>query len=128
VFVEVSKHAVSIYDPGEPGVNLRGIQVRMPGILACWNYVFIVTNSGFITPPTNSISRRPVRHAPFIGGARRSVTSSASQTTGMTGMVFRPFTEVQGELAVVTKSPSSQSFARVDFHPECEAAINEQIK
>lgn len=36
---------------------------------------------------------------------------------------------VQAELAVVDKTDNSiDSFARVDFHPECEAAINEQIK
>lgn len=34
----------------------------------------------------------------------------------------------QGELAVVDRAPTSASYARVDFHPECEAAINEQIK
>ena len=34
----------------------------------------------------------------------------------------------QSELAVVERAPTSESYARVDFHPECEAAINEQIK
>jgi hypothetical protein len=37
--------------------------------------------------------------------------------------------QVQGELAVVAKTDDQcQSFARVNYHPECEAAINEQIK
>lgn len=48
--------------------------------------------------------------------------------TELTGVVFEPFSAVQGELAVVDKAPVSQSYARTEFHPECEAAINEQIK
>lgn len=37
--------------------------------------------------------------------------------------------QVKGELATVIKTDSEkESFARVNFHPECEAAINEQIK
>jgi hypothetical protein len=43
-------------------------------------------------------------------------------------VVFEPFTAVKYELAVVDRAPTSESYARVDFHPECEAAINEQIK
>lgn len=46
----------------------------------------------------------------------------------LTGVVFEPFTEVRGELATVDRMDSIQdSFARVNFHPDCEAAINEQI-
>lgn len=45
----------------------------------------------------------------------------------MTGMVFQPFSEVQPELSTVGSTPATSSFARVDFHQECEAAINEQI-
>ncbi|KAG7668945.1 hypothetical protein Ndes2526B_g00661 [Nannochloris sp. 'desiccata'] len=48
-------------------------------------------------------------------------------STELTGVVFQPFDAVQSELAVVDKAPVSASYARVDFHPECEAAINEQI-
>ena len=44
----------------------------------------------------------------------------------MTGVVFEPFTAVQSELQLVDKSPVSASYARTDFHPECEAALNEQ--
>jgi hypothetical protein len=37
--------------------------------------------------------------------------------------------QVQTELQAVSKTDNSvQSFARVQFHPECEAAVNEQIK
>jgi len=42
-------------------------------------------------------------------------------------VVFEPFSAVQSQLAVVDKAPVSESYARLDFHPECEAAINEQI-
>lgn len=46
----------------------------------------------------------------------------------MTGVVFEPFTAVKQELALVDKTDNSvESFARADFHAECEAAINEQI-
>jgi ferritin heavy chain len=42
--------------------------------------------------------------------------------------VFEPFSEVKKDLEKVEKTnPASQSFARVDFHQELEAAINEQI-
>jgi hypothetical protein len=46
----------------------------------------------------------------------------------VTGVVFEPFAAVQPELAVVERAATSDSYARVDFHAECEAAINEQIK
>nr|3VNX_A Chain A, ferritin [Ulva pertusa] len=45
----------------------------------------------------------------------------------VTGMVFQPFSEVQGELSTVTQAPVTDSYARVEYHIECEAAINEQI-
>ena len=36
---------------------------------------------------------------------------------------------MQGELATVDKTNMQvESFARTNFHPDCEAAINEQIK
>lgn len=35
--------------------------------------------------------------------------------------------QVAGELATVQKAAASESYARVNFHPACEAAINEQI-
>ena len=52
----------------------------------------------------------------------------ASKQAEVTGVVFEPFTAVQSELQLVDKSPVSVSYARTDFHSECEAAINEQIK
>ncbi|KAL6755885.1 pre-apoferritin [Haematococcus lacustris] len=46
----------------------------------------------------------------------------------VTGVVFEPFTAVKAELATVDKANTvTESLARVNFHPECEAAINEQI-
>lgn len=46
----------------------------------------------------------------------------------MTGLVFEPFVEVKSELASIAKTETSnESFARVNYHPECEAAVNEQI-
>jgi ferritin heavy chain len=50
-----------------------------------------------------------------------------AKQTEMTGLVFQPFSEVQTELSTVGSTPATSSFARVEFHEECEAAINEQI-
>ena len=50
-----------------------------------------------------------------------------AKQTEMTGLVFQPFSEVQPELSTVGSTPATSSFARVEFHAECEAAINEQI-
>jgi hypothetical protein len=56
---------------------------------------------------------------------RRFISCAAAEQT--TGLTFSPFTEVQGELSIVESAPASHSYARVDFHDECEAALNEQI-
>ncbi len=45
----------------------------------------------------------------------------------ISGVVFEPFSAVESELATTQKASSSSSYGRTDFHPECEAAINEQI-
>lgn len=64
--------------------------------------------------------------SPLRNKARRVVRMTAPKE--VTGIVFQPFNEVQVELATLDKTDSStQSFARCDFHPECEAALNEQI-
>lgn len=68
-------------------------------------------------------ARSPVQQL----GRSRMVCRSAAKEGELTGVVFEPFTAVKGELAVVDRAPTSASYARVDFHPECEAAINEQI-
>lgn len=63
-----------------------------------------------------------------VPSARIRVSASEGQReVAATGVVFEPFSAVESELAVVNKAPSSESYARTDFHPECEAAINEQI-
>lgn len=58
----------------------------------------------------------------------RVACRAETKEAGVTGVVFEPFTAVQPELAVVERAPTNESYARVDFHAECEAAINEQIK
>lgn len=71
------------------------------------------------------LPRRPGIHTPSHN-ARAAARRTAPKE--VTGIVFQPFTEVQTELATVDKTDSAlQSFARCDFHPACEAAINEQI-
>lgn len=70
-------------------------------------------------------SSSTARVAPAKLAQRRNVSSRAAQE--VTGMVFQPFSEVQNELSTVTKAPGTESYARVDYQPECEAAVNEQI-
>ena len=66
--------------------------------------------------------------APQLARAAATRCAAATKEGELTGVVFEPFTAVKSELAVVDRAPTSESYARVDFHPECEAAINEQIK
>lgn len=40
---------------------------------------------------------------------------------------FEPFQEVKDELVHVSHAPVSDSYARLDYHQECEAGVNEQI-
>jgi ferritin heavy chain len=57
-----------------------------------------------------------------------AVHAGGDETVQLTGVVFQPFSEVKGELALVDKTNAQeQSFARVTFQDKCEAAINEQI-
>lgn len=65
------------------------------------------------------------RVVPGVTAQRRCVRAKAAQE--VTGMVFQPFSEVQSELSTVNDAPVTQSYARVDYDPKCEAAINEQI-
>lgn len=80
---------------------------------------------------TNGCSARTATTTPFSPNARRSlcVVQASEKTSDVTatGVVFEPFSAVESELAVVDKAPLSESYARTDFHAECEAAINEQI-
>ncbi|GFR40570.1 hypothetical protein Agub_g1148 [Astrephomene gubernaculifera] len=61
--------------------------------------------------------------------ARRNVSSRAASLDNLTGVVFQPLNEqAKAELAIVDGTNTAiASLARVDFHPACEAAINEQI-
>ena len=36
--------------------------------------------------------------------------------------------QVKPELVHVSAAPVSESYARLDYHEECEAGVNEQIK
>ncbi len=72
----------------------------------------------------------PVHAAWFVGAARpvrSSVPVSYAADPKISGVVFEPFSAVESELATTQRAPSSSSYGRTDFHPECEAAINEQI-
>ncbi len=60
-----------------------------------------------------------------VGGSLLPVSRAADPK--ISGVVFEPFSAVESELATTQKAPSSSSYGRTDFHPECEAAINEQI-
>nr|ABR23157.1 ferritin [Ulva fasciata] len=68
---------------------------------------------------------RTARAVPAVAAQQRRVRAKAAQE--VTGMVFQPFSEVQSELSTVNDAPVTQSYARVDYHPSCEAAMNEQI-
>jgi ferritin heavy chain len=58
---------------------------------------------------------------------KRRIVCGAEPTKN-TEVVFQPFTEVKGELSTVAGTDNTQqSLARLDYHEECEAAINEQI-
>ena len=84
-----------------------------------------------LTRPRCTSRRMHLTHNATLRAARpspRFVCAANAKEASATGVVFEPFNAVKGELAVVDKSPLSESYARVDFHPECEAAINEQIK
>ncbi|GAX78828.1 hypothetical protein CEUSTIGMA_g6265.t1 [Chlamydomonas eustigma] len=74
--------------------------------------------SAFVVPRNVCFNKKSNgRHTPL----------NAKPTQELTGVVFEPFTAVAAELATVDKTSASQSFARVNFHVDCEAALNEQI-
>jgi len=73
----------------------------------------------------------PVRVAAPRGGVSPSA-AAACWAAGkgkevLSGVVFQPFEEIKGELALVPQTPD-KSLARQKFVDECEAALNEQIK
>nr|P29390.2 RecName: Full=Ferritin-2, chloroplastic; AltName: Full=ZmFer2; Flags: Precursor [Zea mays] len=66
-----------------------------------------------------------------VTAQRSGVSLSAAAAAGkgkevLSGVVFQPFEEIKGELALVPQSPD-RSLARHKFVDDCEAAINEQI-
>lgn len=67
--------------------------------------------------------------APLAPAARGKATIARAEVKeAITGVVFEPFSAVKAELATVDKTNAvTDSLARVNFHPECEAALNEQI-
>jgi len=73
----------------------------------------------------------PVRVAAPRGGVSPSA-AAACWAAGkgkevLSGVVFQPFEEIKGELALVPQTPD-KSLARQKFVDECEAALNQQIK
>ncbi|GMH40374.1 hypothetical protein BSKO_08278 [Bryopsis sp. KO-2023] len=78
--------------------------------------------------PSLANARPASARLPRIHGSRVGKLTCRTAPEKITGMVFEPFNEVQLELANVDKTDEAVfSFARNGFHPECEAAINEQI-
>ncbi|PWZ25829.1 Ferritin-1, chloroplastic [Zea mays] len=82
------------------------------------------------------LSGAPATPAPVVRvAAPRGVASpsagAACRAAGkgkevLSGVVFQPFEEIKGELALVPQSPD-KSLARHKFVDDCEAALNEQI-
>jgi ferritin heavy chain len=59
---------------------------------------------------------------------QKRLVCRAANPEGKTEVVFEPFQAVKGELTTVENLDNThQSFARLDYHEECEAAVNEQI-
>lgn len=87
------------------------------------------------TPLFSSISSSPTDFSlnlPVSSGKSGNLSfavraSKASTTTTVSGVVFEPFEEVKKELDLVPSGPQI-SLARHLYSPECEAAVNEQIK
>lgn len=104
----------------------RGLENEHPGAM--------VVNFTVLTPPNRypsamSYSLATTARASAAQGRRcapRAVVCRA-EAKDVTGITFQPFEAVQSELSIVSSNSVADSFARLDFHPECEAAINEQI-
>ncbi|KAH7294001.1 hypothetical protein KP509_28G051800 [Ceratopteris richardii] len=68
-----------------------------------------------------------VERTPRFVSVRASVDAVVSENSALTGIVFRPFEEVQDQLQLVAPSSGIQSLARQRYSAACEAAVNEQI-
>eukprot|EP00879_Flechtneria_rotunda_P000268 GHRR01000353.1.p1 GENE.GHRR01000353.1~~GHRR01000353.1.p1 ORF type:complete len:282 (+),score=80.24 GHRR01000353.1:150-995(+) len=90
--------------------------------------------------PQGMLARRPMalgkRHAVVRAGSKD--VPAPLQDEGMTGIIFQPFEEVQGQLSLLDQiidganvpgptTMSAVSLARHDYDDKLEAAINEQI-
>jgi len=74
---------------------------------------------------STKVARTPTRIQP---SASKRLVCRAANPEAKTEVVFEPFQAVKGELTTVENLDNThQSFARLDYHEECEAAINEQI-
>eukprot|EP00877_Chromochloris_zofingiensis_P009632 jgi/Chrzof1/4922/Cz15g04180.t1 len=92
----------------------------------------LTTRQGLLRSATSRAGSAGVSayHLRTLRPCPRPVLAAASDkgVVQVTGVVFEPFSEVQTELATVDKTNQlTQSFARVNFTPDCEVAINEQI-
>eukprot|EP00873_Tetraselmis_striata_P040372 jgi/Tetstr1/460636/TSEL_005833.t1 len=76
-------------------------------------------------PPAAS-HRTAVFRVPRSKAPRRTPCRATSDAGQLTGMVFEPLTEVEPISSSVIKADGTKSFGRTDYHPECEAAVNEQ--
>jgi ferritin heavy chain len=76
---------------------------------------------------------RPARGATVVRAAMSQPASPVgpgdmTPSAGATQQLnFEPFQEVKPELVHVSAAPVSESYARLDYHEECEAGVNEQI-
>ncbi|CAD6255244.1 unnamed protein product [Miscanthus lutarioriparius] len=76
-----------------------------------------------ITPATVRVSAPRGGVSPSAAAACRAAGKGKEV---LSGVVFQPFEEIKGELALVPQTPD-KSLARQKFVDDCEAALNEQI-
>eukprot|EP00887_Chlorella_sp_A99_P002977 scaffold24.g2977.t1 len=86
----------------------------------------VVALSACVAPAQRAVSARRPRAFGAAPALRGAACRATQQTEVIGGLVFDT-QEIKGELATVERTGVDQSYARVDFHEECEAAINEQI-
>lgn len=94
------------------------------GTLSCLVQMLSMSKT-FRNAPTASVAAPALRHRHMC--RLRPLTACGAGDEELTGLVFRPFQEVEEDLAMVKDAPVSQSYARVAYTEDCEAAMNEQI-
>ncbi|KAG1668323.1 hypothetical protein FOA52_011220 [Chlamydomonas sp. UWO 241] len=79
--------------------------------------------------PTSSVLAAATRNVCSVSrSVIRCRAQQEQQQDTMSGVVFEPMVAAKAELVTVGKvDQATTSFARANFHPECEAALNEQI-